>query len=203
MADVFEVHPTHPQKHVLARAARSLARGGLVVYPTDASYSLACHMGDKAALERIVRLRRLPARHQFTLLCEDLRDIGTYARLDNSAYRMLKRLTPGPFTFVLKATREVPRRLQHKRRTIGVRVPDHAVAKSLLAAHGEPLLTSTLRLHEDEAPLSDPDDITHRLRRLVDVILLSGAGGALETTILDLSQGEVAVIREGAGSIDW
>ncbi|MEM7080657.1 MAG: L-threonylcarbamoyladenylate synthase [Pseudomonadota bacterium] len=204
MANVFDIHPTHPQQRLLARAAEVLDQGGVVVYPTDTTYGLACHMGDKAALQRIIRLRRLPARHQFTLLCEDLTDIGTYARVDNSTYRLLKRLTPGAYTFILKATREVPRRILHeKRRTIGVWVPSHPIAQGLLAAFGGPLLTTTLRLPESDAPLSDPDEIRAHLTRHVDLLLLSGFGGLEESTVVDMTGGSPAVIRAGAGAIDW
>ena len=203
MSQLLKVHPVNPQRRLLQRGADALDRGGLVVYPTDTAYALGCHIGDKGALERIVALRRLPRHHQFTLACSDLSELGVYARVDNVSYRLLKRATPGPFTFVLRATREVPKRLVHaKRRTIGIRVPDHAVAQGLLALHGEPIMTTTLRLAEDESPLTDPEEFVERLRNRVDVILDAGMGGDEPSTVVDLTDGVPEIVRQGKGRLD-
>jgi tRNA threonylcarbamoyl adenosine modification protein (Sua5/YciO/YrdC/YwlC family) len=204
VTQVLVVHPTHPQLRLLKLAVAELRAGGLVVYPTDTTYAIACHMGDKAALERIIALRRLHKHHQFTLACRDLSELGTYARVDNVAYRLLKRLTPGPYTFVLKATREVPKRLLHaKRRTIGIRVPDHPVAQGLLEAMGEPLMTTTLRLPQAEMPWTDAADIHEALGSQVDIILDSGPCGTESSTVVDLTDSVPRVLREGAGVIDF
>ncbi len=203
MTQLLKVHPENPQRRLLQVAVDALRRGGLVVYPTETAYAVACHIGDKSALERIVALRRLSKRHQFTLACRDLSEIATYARVDNSAYRLLKRYTPGPFTFVLRATREVPKRLVHeKRRTIGMRVPEHAIAQALLELMGEPLMTTTLRLPDDEYPLSDADEIYDRLSKVVDVVIDGGACGLESSTVVDLTETSPVVLREGKGKIE-
>ena len=203
MTQLLNVHPDNPQRRLLQIAVDALHGGGLVVYPTETVYALACHIGDKSALARIVALRRLSKHHQFTLACRDLSEIGTYARVDNSAYRLLKRYTPGPFTFVLRATREVPKRLVHeKRRTIGVRVPEHNIAQDLLELMGEPLMTTTVRLPDDEYPLTDAQDIYDRLKRQVDVILDGGACGLETSTVVDLTDTPPTILREGKGSIE-
>jgi tRNA threonylcarbamoyl adenosine modification protein (Sua5/YciO/YrdC/YwlC family) len=180
MTQLLAVHPTHPQKRLMEMAAKALQQGQLVVYPTETSYAVACHIGDKSALERLVALRRLPKDHQFALICRDLSELGSYAKVENGAYRILKRNTPGPFTFVLQATKEVPKRLVHaKKKTIGLRVPEHPVAQGLLEVMGEPLLSTTLRLPdvaEEEGPMQDPQDMLQALSKRVDLILDCGIG---------------------------
>ena len=209
MPQTFEIHPTHPQKRLLAQAVEIINKGGLVVYPTDTSYALGCHLGDKKALERIVALRRLAKHHQFTLACRDFSELGTYARVDNMDYRLLKRATPGPFTFILKATREVPKRLIHaKRRSIGIRVPDHPVAMALLEQLGEPLMTTTMRLpdiseEDGRRQLSDPLAIAEAVGKRVDLILDVGMCGTDSSTIVDLSGGGVEILRQGKGQLEF
>jgi tRNA threonylcarbamoyl adenosine modification protein (Sua5/YciO/YrdC/YwlC family) len=203
MAQLLRVHPTHPQKRLLNLAVDAIRQGGLVVYPTDATYAVGCHIGDKSALERIVRLRRLSDKHQFTLMCRDLSELGTYARVDNASYRLLRRNTPGPFTFVLHATRDVPRRLVHqKRRTIGLRVPDHPIALELLELLGEPIMTTTLRLPEDEFPLQDAQEILERIGPTVDFVIDGGVCGVEPSTVVDLTSGVPEVTRQGVGILD-
>ena len=202
MSQYFKVHPINPQRRLLARAAEIVRGGGLIVYPTDSSYAFGWAIGDKAALERIRRLRQTERDHDFTLVCRDLSEIANYARVENWAYRLIRSLTPGPYTFILKATNEVPKRLQDpKRRSIGIRVPDHAIACTLLEELGEPLMSSTLLLPGEPVPLTDPDDIRDRLERLVDAIVDGGSCGIEPTSVLDLSRGEVAVVREGKGDV--
>lgn len=200
MSQFFSVHPTHPQQRLLSQAADIVARGGLVVYPTDTTYALGCHIGDKNALERIRKIRRLDKNHDLTLVCRDLSVLGTYARVDNAAYRILKRLTPGPYTFLLPATREVPRRLVHpKKKTIGLRVPDNPIALGLLDALGEPMMTTTMQLPGDELPLADPEEIRERLEHQVDLVIDGGIGGIVPTTVVDLTVSGGEVVRQGAG----
>ncbi|TNF89761.1 MAG: threonylcarbamoyl-AMP synthase, partial [Gammaproteobacteria bacterium] len=200
MSQFFSVHPTHPQQRLLNQAAEIVGRGGLVVYPTDTTYALGCHIGDKTALDRIRQIRRLDKHHDLTLVCRDLSELGTYARVDNAAYRILKRLTPGPYTFLLPATREVPRRLVHpKKKTIGLRVPDNPIALGLLEALGEPMMTTTMRLPDDELPLLDPEEIRERLEQLVDLVIDGGFGGVEPTTVVDLTLPGGEVVRAGAG----
>ncbi len=200
MSQYFTVHPTHPQPRLLKQAAQIVARGGLVVYPTDATYALGCHIGDKAALDRVRQIRRLDKHHNLTLLCRDLSELGSYARVDNAAYRILKRCTPGPFTFLLPATREVPRRLVHPRRkTIGLRVPDSPIALGLLEALGEPMMTTTMCLPEDELPRSDPREIRERLEHRVDLVIDGGICGVEPTTVVDLTVPGGEVVRQGLG----
>jgi tRNA threonylcarbamoyl adenosine modification protein (Sua5/YciO/YrdC/YwlC family) len=205
MTQLLELHPTHPQKRLLDMAAKALHRGELVVYPNETGYAVACHLGDKGALDQLVALRRLPKEHQFTLICRDLSELGSYARVENSAYRILKRNTPGPFTFVLPATKEVPRRLVHpKKKTIGLRVPEHAVATGLLEAMGEPLLSTTLKLPDspgDEATLRDPRDIAAAVDKRVAFILGCGIGCDDESTIVDFTADEPHITRQGAGEL--
>jgi tRNA threonylcarbamoyl adenosine modification protein (Sua5/YciO/YrdC/YwlC family) len=198
----FKVHPVNPQLRLLNRAAEIVRGGGIVVYPTDSSYAFGWHLGDKAALERVRRLRGIERDHDFTLACRDLSDIATYARVENWAYRLLKARTPGPYTFILRATHELPKRLQDpKRRSIGIRVPEHAIAQALLGALGEPLMSSTLLLPGDPFPPTDPEDIRDRLEQHVDVIIDGGHCGIEPTSVLDLSQDEVTVVRKGKGDI--
>lgn len=187
---------------MLRVVAECLQGGGIVVYPTDTAYALACHLGDKNALERIIAIRRLSKKHQFTLACRDLSELGTYARVDNAGYRLLRRVTPGPFTFVMRATREVPRRLLHvKRKTIGVRVPDNAIALALLEMVGEPLLTTTLRLPDAEQPMTDPEEIQARLNGRVDIVIDGGLASETVSTVVDLTGSQPEITREGAGDL--
>jgi len=202
VTQVLRVHPVTPQRRLLRRAAGVLGAGGVIVYPTDSCYALGCQIGDKEALERIRAIRRLEPGHNFTLVCRDLSELATYARVDNAAYRLLKALTPGPYTFVLQATREVPRRLQHpRRRTIGIRVPDHRITQALLEEVGEPLLSVTCQLPGDELPLTDPEEIRERLRGRVDLVIDGGACGVEPTTVVDLVSGVPVVVRRGLGDI--
>jgi tRNA threonylcarbamoyl adenosine modification protein (Sua5/YciO/YrdC/YwlC family) len=200
LSQYFSVHPTHPQQRLLSQAAEIIARGGLVVYPTDTTYALGCHIGDKNALDRVRQIRRLDRHHDLTLVCRDLSELGTYARVDNAAYRILKRLTPGPYTFLLPATREVPRRLIHpKKKTIGLRVPDNPTALGLLEALGQPMMTTTMRLPGDDLPLVDPEEIRERLEHAVDLVIDGGIGGIEPTTVVDLTVTGGEVVRQGAG----
>ncbi len=203
MSQLLEVHPQNPQRRLVQIAADALKAGGLVVYPTDTTYALACHIGDKNALERIVALRRLPKNHQFTLACRDLSELGTYARVDNANYRLLMRATHWPFNFILRATKEVPKRLVHvKQRTIGIRVPDHRVAQLLLELMGEPIMTTTLRMPDEDQPFYDALDINDELGRQVDVILDGGACGVEVSTVVDLTGPNPEIIRQGLGDLD-
>lgn len=202
MSQYFKVHPINPQRRLLTQAVQIIRNGGLIVYPTDSCYAFGWSIGDKAALERIRKIRATERDHDFTLVCRDLSDIATYARLDNWAYRLLRSLTPGPYTFILRATHEVPKRLQDpKRRSIGIRVPDHTIAQALLEELGEPLMSSTVLLPGDELPLSEPDEIKARLGKLVDAIIDGGACGIEPTSVLDLSNGDVSVLRQGKGDV--
>lgn len=202
MTQLLRIHPGNPQLRLVRNAADALANGGLIVYPTDSCYALGCQLGNKAALERMRRLRRSERGHEFTLVCRDLSEIAVYARVDNAAYRILRSLTPGPYTFILRATNEVPKRLQDpRRRSIGIRVPDNAVVSALLEAVGGPVMSSTLILPDDELPLADPDEIYERLRGRVDVVIDAGACGIEPTTVLDLSTGAMEVVRQGKGDI--
>jgi tRNA threonylcarbamoyl adenosine modification protein (Sua5/YciO/YrdC/YwlC family) len=200
MSQYFTVHPSHPQQRLILQAATIVRAGGLVVYPTDTAYALGCHIGDKQSLERIRQLRRLDRNHHFTLTCRDLSEISLYARVNDANYRILKHFTPGPFTFILPATREVPRRLVHaKRKTIGLRIPDNAVALALLEALDEPMMTSTLRLPGHENPYIDPEEIRADLEGRVDLIIDAGSGGILPTTMVDLTGPIPEIRREGMG----
>ena len=202
MTTVFEIHPLDPQPRLLRQVADIIDRGGVIVYPTDSSYALGCHLGDKAALERIRRIRRTERDHDFTLVCSDLSEIATYARIDNWAYRMLKALTPGPYTFILQATHDVPKRLRDpKRKSIGIRVPDNPIAQGLIEMLGQPIMSSTLFLPGDDIPLTQIDDIRDRVGSQVDAIVDGGAGGIDPTSILDLSHGRVEILREGKGDV--
>ena len=201
MAQYFHIHPTHPQKRLVAQAVDIVRAGGVIAYPTDSSYALGCHLGDKTAMERIRSIRRLDDKHHFTLVCRDLSQLALYARVDNASYRLLKANTPGPYTFLLPATREVPRRLQHSRRkTIGLRVPDHAIAQALLAELAEPLMSVTLILPGDELPQSDPDDIRTALQHQVDLVIDGGHCGFEPTTVVDLAGASPLVVRAGKGA---
>lgn len=199
----FVLHPDNPQLRFIRRATELVRGGGVIAYPTDSCYALGCHIGDKAALERIRRIRAADRHHHFTLVCRDLTEIAKYAKVDTWQFRLLKSCTPGPYTFLLEATRETPRRLQHeKRRTIGLRVPDHPVAQLLLAELGEPLMSSTLMLPGEGLPLNDADDIEARLGHELDAILDGGACGLEPTTVIDLAARPPVVVREGRGSLE-
>jgi tRNA threonylcarbamoyl adenosine modification protein (Sua5/YciO/YrdC/YwlC family) len=181
---------------------QAIRQGGLIAYPTDSSYAFGCHIGDKRAMDRIRRIRQTDKNHNFTLVCSDLSEISLYARVDNWSYRMIKSMTPGPFTFVLQATREVPKRLQNpKRRTIGLRVPDHPVVHAMLESLGEPIMSSTLSLPGDDTPLTDSLEIEERIGREIDVIIDAGPTGIEPTTVIDLSHGAVEILRKGRGDI--
>jgi len=205
MSQYFEIHPDNPQRRLVSQAVAIIRDGGVIVYPTDSCYALGCLVGDKSAMERIARIRRTDKSHDFTFLCRDLSDIATYARVDNRAYRTLKSLTPGPYTFVLKATAEVPRRLQNpKRKTIGIRVPDNAICQALLEELGEPLMTSTLILPDSELPETEPDDIRTRLEKQVDLIIDGGHCGYEPTSVLAFDEnGNVDIVRRGRGQLDF
>jgi tRNA threonylcarbamoyl adenosine modification protein (Sua5/YciO/YrdC/YwlC family) len=202
VAQYFVIHPTHPQPRLIARAAEIVRGGGVIAYPTDSCYALGAHVGDKAAMERMRRIRGVDERHHFTLMCRDLSELGTYARVDNRQYRLLKALTPGSYTFILEGTKDLPRRILHPRRkTIGLRVPDHPVAAALLAELGAPLLSTTLILPGDEAPLEDAAEIRSRLESDVALVLDGGPCGTTPTTVVDLTGAAPEVVREGKGSI--
>ena len=200
MSQYFEVHPTHPQQRLLKQAAQILHGGGVAAIPTDSSYALVCHLDDKAAAEELRRIRGVDDRHHLTLLCRDLSELASYARVDNRQYRLLKAATPGPFTFILEATREVPRRVSHpSRRTIGLRVPEHPVTTALLELLGQPLLATTLIPPGEREPLNDPREIRERYQKLVQAIVDAGACPMAPTTVIDLSADEPALIRIGRG----
>lgn len=205
MSQYFEIHPDNPQKRLIGQATNIIREGGVLVYPTDSCYALGCHVGDKQAMERIARIRRTDAKHNFTLVCRDLSDISTYARVDNTTYRLLKSLTPGPYTFVMKATNEVPRRLQNpKRKTIGIRVPDNAICQALLEELGEPLMSNTLIMPDKDLPETDPHDIRDLLEKQVDLIIDGGNCGFEPTTVLVFDdQGSVEVTRRGRGDLNF
>lgn len=199
-AQVLSLHPVSPQERLIKEAVRLLRKGGVMAYPTDSCYALGCMLGNKEGMERIRLIRGVDDRHHFTLVCRDLSEIARYARVDNKQYRILKAATPGGYTFILEATREVPRRLQHpKRSTIGLRVPDHKVVAMLLEELGEPILSMTLQLPGDEYPLNDPDEIQERLGSRVDVILEAGFCSLVPTTVIDLHVEPREVLRVGAG----
>jgi tRNA threonylcarbamoyl adenosine modification protein (Sua5/YciO/YrdC/YwlC family) len=200
MTQYFEVHPQNPQGHLLRQAAAIIQRGGVIVYPTDSGYALGCQLGDKAALERIRQIRQLGDKHHFTLMCRDLSELASYAYVDNNTYSLLKTYTPGPYTFLLKATREVPRRLQHpNRKTIGIRVPGNPIALALLEAIDEPLMSTTLILPNNDTPLIEPRAIQDVLGKRVDLIIDGGYCGQEQTTMLDLVEGTPRIIRIGKG----
>ena len=203
MSQFLQIHPDNPQSRLIQRAVEIIREGGVIVYPTDSGYALGCHIGDKQAMERIRRIRQLDDKHHFTLVCRDLSELSLYAKVSNSAYRLLKNLTPGPYTFILLATREVPRRLQHpKRKTIGLRVPDNTIAQSLLEALGEPIMSTTLILPGEDMPLTDPYEIREILEHSVDLVIDGGYCGIESTTVVDLESDEPEIIRQGKGSIE-
>jgi tRNA threonylcarbamoyl adenosine modification protein (Sua5/YciO/YrdC/YwlC family) len=202
MARLVEIHPTDPQQRMVAEVVAAIRNGGLVAYPTDSSFAFGCHIGDKRAMDRIRRIRQTDKNHNFTLVCKDLSEISLFAKVENWAYRLIKSLTPGPYTFILQATREVPKRLQHpKRRTIGLRVPDHAIAQAMLQSLGEPIMSSTLSLPGDDVPLTDVHEIEERIGNDVDVIVDGGPTGIEPTTVIDLSEGNIKILRKGLGDV--
>ncbi|MEK7324712.1 MAG: L-threonylcarbamoyladenylate synthase [Chloroflexota bacterium] len=202
MAQFFSIHPDNPQLRLIRQAAEIVRAGGVIVYPTDSCYALGCHLGDKDAMTRIRAIRQVDERHHFTLVCRDLAEISHYAKVNNSQYRLLKASTPGSYTFIFEATREVPRRLQHpKRNTIGLRIPDHPVVQALLAELNEPLLSSTLMLPGDEFPLNDAEEIRDRLEHQVELVLDGGPCGLEMTTVIDLTGDVPELIRQGRGSL--
>lgn len=202
LSQFFELHPVNPQHRLIRRAADIVREGGVIAYPTDSCYALGCHIGDKEALERVRRIRQADRHHHFTLVCRDLSEIGRYAKVDTWQFRLLKACTPGAYTFLLPATRETPRRLQHeRRRTIGIRVPDHPVPLALLEELGEPLMSSTLMLPGDETPLTDAHEIRERLEHQIDAVLDGGNCGVEPTTVVDLAVSPPAIVRQGKGDI--
>ena len=200
MTQYFEVHPQNPQARLIRQAAQIIQSGGIVAAPTDSAYALVCHLDDKAAVEKLRRIRGVDEKHHLTLLVRDLSEIATYARVDNRQYRQLKAVTPGPYTVILEATKEVPRRLSHpSRKTIGIRVPENAILLTLLEELGEPLIGTTLQLPGDDQMLSDPDEVRDRLDRQIELIIDGGAGTLEPTTIVDLTGPEAELVRAGRG----
>jgi tRNA threonylcarbamoyl adenosine modification protein (Sua5/YciO/YrdC/YwlC family) len=202
MSQFFQVHPDNPQLRLIKQAAQIIDAGGIVALPTDSCYALVCHLDDKDAVERLRRIRGVDDKHHLTLLCRDLSEISSYARVDNRQYRLLKATTPGPYTFILEATKEVPRRLSHpSRKTIGLRVPENRIAHALLEELGQPLLGTTLILPGQGEPLTDPDDVRERLERQVELVIDGGACGPEPTTVVDLTGEEPVLIRQGRGDV--
>ncbi len=202
MARSVDIHPSNPQPRRIAEVVATIRNGGLVAYPTDSSYAFGCHIGDKRAMDRIRRIRKTDKTHNFTLVCSDLSEISLYARYDNWAYRLMKSMTPGPYTFILQATREVPKRLQNpRRRTIGLRVPDHAIVHAMLEALGEPIMSSTLTLPGDDLPLTDVVEIEARIGHQIELIIDGGPTGIEPTSVIDLSAGSVEILRVGRGDV--
>lgn len=200
MSQFFQIHPDNPQARLIRQAADIIRAGGVVVYPTDSAYALGCHIGDKGALDRIRRIRKLDDKHNFTLVCRDLSEIATYARVNNTAYRLMRHATPGPYTFILKATSELPRRLQNpKRKTIGLRVPDNPIALALMEDLGEPLMSVSLIMPGDDLPLIDPYEIRDLLEHQVDLVIDGGWCGLEATTVVDLVDDTPLVLRVGRG----
>jgi len=203
MAQLFVVHPTNPQLRLLRQAAQMIEHGGVAAIPTDSCYALVCRLDDKEAADRVRRIRGVDERHHLTLLCRDLSEIANYAKVDNVQYRLIRNVTPGPYTFILEATREVPRRLSHpSRKTIGIRVPDHPVAQGLLDVLGQPLISTTLLLPGDELPRTDASEIRERLEHDVDLVIDSGDAGIEPTTIVDLTGREAVIVRRGRGPVE-
>ncbi|MER2493563.1 L-threonylcarbamoyladenylate synthase [Catenovulum sediminis] len=202
MSQFFYVHPENPQKRLLNQACEIIRKGGVVVYPTDSGYAIGCQVGDKAALERICRIRQLEMDHDFTMMCKDVSELSLYAKVGNTAFRMLKNNTPGPYTFIFKATREVPKRLQNpKRKSIGIRIPNNAIALQLLETLGEPLMSSSLILPGNNFAEADPEEIRDKLEHSVDLIIHGGILQETPTTVVDLYDELPVVIREGNGDI--
>jgi tRNA threonylcarbamoyl adenosine modification protein (Sua5/YciO/YrdC/YwlC family) len=203
MALTYEMHPDNPQPRLIKQAADLLHRGGVVAIPTDSSYALVCHLDDKTATDKLRRIRQVDDRHHLTLLCRDLTELGTFAQVSNVQYKLIKRAVPGPYTFILQATKEVPRRVHHpQRKTIGLRVPDHPIALALLEVLGQPLLATTLILPGDTEPLNDPQEIAQRLKNDIDAVIDAGACPAEPTTVIDLTEDMPTVVRQGRGSLE-
>ena len=203
MSQFFSIHPEHPQPRLIKQAAEIIRDGGLVALPTDSAYAMVGHLGDAGLLDRIRSIRDVDERHHFTLLCRDLSEIATYARVDNAQYRLLKATTPGSYTFILEGTRELPRRVLHpKRKTIGLRIPDHVLVQALLEELDQPLLTSTLMLPGDVAPLADAQEIRDRLEKRIDLVIDAGPCGSEMTTMINLSSGVPELMRAGRGSLE-
>jgi tRNA threonylcarbamoyl adenosine modification protein (Sua5/YciO/YrdC/YwlC family) len=202
VSQFYQIHPENPQARLIRNAVDIIHNGGVVVYPTDSGYALGCHIGDKTALDRIRRIRKLDDKHNFTLVCRDLSEIATYAKVNNTSYRLLRHTTPGAYTFILQATSEVPRRLMHpKRKTVGLRVPDNAIAAALLADLGAPLMSVTLIMPGDEFPLTDPYDIRETLEHEVDLVIDGGYCGMEPTTVVDLADDRPVILRAGKGDV--
>ena len=200
MAEFLEIHPKNPQSRLIQQAVNVLRQGGVIAYPTDASYAFGAQIGDKQAMDTIRRIRRLDDNHNFTLLCTDLSQVSTFTKIGNNAHRLIKSLTPGPFTFILDATREVPRRLQHpKKKTIGVHITDNRIARALLEELGEPILTSTLMLPDDDEAMSDPYDIRQRLERELDLVIDGGIIDYRPTTVIACIDNVIEIVRQGVG----
>lgn len=200
MSQYFEIHPVNPQMRLIKQAVEIIRNGGVVVYPTDSSYALGCHLGDKDAMVRLRRIRQIDDKHNLTLVCRDLSEIAVYAKIENADYRILKSLTPGPYTFILNATHEVPRRLMHpKRRTIGIRVVDHPIVQALLEELGQPLMSCTLVMPGEEHPVTDAEDVRDALENQVDLIIDGGHCGPEPTTVIRLNEGVPELRRQGKG----
>ncbi|MGR6872824.1 L-threonylcarbamoyladenylate synthase [Pseudomonas sp. HK3] len=203
MSQFFQIHPDNPQARLIKQAAEIIRGGGLAIIPTDCAYALACQLEDKRALERVKQIRQLSDKHNFTLMCRDLAEIGTYGRVDNTAYRLLKAHTPGAFTFILDGTREVPRRLMNpKKRTIGIRVPSNNIVSALLEELGEPIMTTSLIMPNDDTPLSDPYEIRQMLEHAVDLVIDGGYCGIEATTVVDMTGDAYEIIRQGVGQME-
>ena len=204
MSQFFEIHSDNPQARLIHRSVEIVREGGVIVYPTDSSYALGCHIGDKRAMERLAKIRNVSNKHNFTLMCRDLSEISNYSVVDNSAYRLMKSLTPGPYTFILKANSEVPRRLQNpKKKTIGLRVPENRIAHALLEELNEPMMSSTLILPDQELPMTDAFEIREQLEHFVDLVIDGGNCGIEPTTVVDLTDGNVTVTRQGKGEYNF
>ena len=202
MSQFFYVHPETPQSRLMKQAVHIIKQGGVVIYPTDSGYALGCQLGDKNALERILQIRHISGEHHFTIMCRDLSELSIYAKVENTAFRLIKNNTPGAYTFILRGTKEVPRRLlNEKKKTVGLRIPDHKIALALLAELGEPLMSSSLILPGREFAESDPEEMRDQLERQVDLILHGGVLAGNPTTVIDLSDDNPMVVREGAGAV--
>jgi len=201
MTEYFDLHPENPQARLISQAVDIIQSGGLIVYPTDSGYALGCHIGDKKALDRIRQIRKLDKKHNFTLICRDLSELANFARVDNASFRVIKNHTPGPYTFILRASPEVPKRLQHpKRKTIGIRVPDNPIALALLEKLGEPLMSTSLIMPDDQYTLVDEDEIEKKLDGRVDLIIHAGHTSDIPTTVVDMTDGFPQIMRRGAGN---
>ncbi len=203
MSQLFQIHPENPQKRLVQQAVDILRKGGVIVYPTDCAYAIGCHLGDKTAVDRIKKIRKLDDKHNFTLVCRDLSELGIYAKVNNQQYRLLRNSTPGAYTFILRATSEVPKRLLHpKRKTIGLRIPDSNIALAIMEELGEPIMSTSLILPDETEPLTDPYDIREILQHQVDLVIDGGFCGMEATTVINLVEDAPEIIREGAGNIN-